>query len=237
MRQILVLAALLFGATVHAAPPVIDPAKVMVLEGPITSQSIAPLKQVLLNEIVTDTVRPELQLIINSPGGSVTAGFQFVAVLKAAKDKGMHVTCIVPGIAASMAFQILLQCDERHVLREAFLLWHRARVMGIDQPMTGPMLTHLGWELESTDATILADLLATLGMRKGEVLFHFEHETLHVGRALCSTTASTFCTSYDTIPGVYEAYSNPKVVRSAREMNPFLFKKNELIYISPRFMP
>ena len=235
----LVIALCLAASTVgYANPPVLDVAKAMVIDGPITGGSIAPLKQALLQELASGKVRPELQLIINSPGGSVFAGFQVISVLKAAKEKGMHLTCIVPSLAASMAFQILLQCDERHVLNESLLLWHRARVMGINKPMTGPELAHLGQELEETDNSIMDDLLATIDMSKEDIAYHFNHETLHLGKALCGTKTSKFCHSYNTIPNLFEVMNSPKVVHSAEE-NPFMkfFKSGEIIYISPLFIP
>jgi ATP-dependent protease ClpP protease subunit len=232
------MAILLFPNLGTSAVPVLDdPSKVMVIDGPITGQSIAPLKQALLQELADGKVRPELQLIINSPGGSVFAGFQFLSIMKAAKAEGMRVVCIVPGLAASMAFQILTQCDERHVLNESMLLWHRARVMGINGPMTAPQAEHLGRQLQETDDSIMDQLAAALSsMTRDAIVYHFERESFHGGSALCNKTAPGFCTSHDVIPNLFYMINNPKVVHSAEpSFLDKLFRKGELIHVAPNF--
>lgn len=229
---------LLVSSTLQAGPPALDdPSKVMVIDGPITSQSIAPLKQVLLQELADGNVRPELQMILNSPGGSVFAGFQFISILKAAKAEGMRLVCIVPGMAASMAFQFLTICDERYVLNESMLLWHRARVGGVEGPITAPAAEHLSKQLQETDDSIMDQLVRVLPMNKKDITYHFEHESFHQGRALCSTTAPGFCTSYDVIPGLFAMINNPKALHSVAPLSIFdrIFRKGELIHIAPGF--
>jgi ATP-dependent protease ClpP protease subunit len=225
-----------------ANPPALDPATTMIIDKEITGGTLAPLAQKLVKDIANDTLPSNLTLVINSPGGSVGAGFAFITLLKEAKATGMKLTCVVPQLAASMAFHILMHCDERHVLAESALLWHRARVQLGGGMLGGPALTTneltaLGQQLAEIDNHILVDLKATLGkdMKEADILWHFERETLHLGQALCSEKAKNFCTSHDSIPGLTKLMMNDKVVRTKEQGGLFgMFKKGELIYIDPR---
>ena len=69
----------------------------------------------------------ELRLLINSPGGSVMAGYLIVSAMMNARAQGVRIICVVPFLAASMAMHILAYCDERNVLGGALLLFHEVR--------------------------------------------------------------------------------------------------------------
>jgi ATP-dependent protease ClpP protease subunit len=206
------------------------PAQAAVISGPIRSNNLNRVAE-FLRKRPDDTV---VDLVIDSPGGSVFTGFQFVSVIDATRARGVHIRCFVPTVAASMAFQILLHCDERHVLDRSFLLWHRARVMmgGLfGQPMTAPALRALAYDLARLDRIILDEVTSLLDMSTKAIRYHFEHETLHVGVTLADQASDTF-TSWASIPGLFEALHNPKVPRT-EEDNPFSFQFGEIIYIRP----
>lgn len=66
----------------------------------------------------------DIEIIFNSPGGSVTAGMHLFDFIQALKQKGHKVTTVALGMAASMA-GILLQAGTTRVMgKEAYLLIH-----------------------------------------------------------------------------------------------------------------
>lgn len=254
MRLLGLLTALLITTTTtvcYSAAPVASPKydeaadtdisdKPIVIDGVISGQSMSAINTYLANLLTTGDVpdQHQLDIIISSPGGSVTAGFIFIDRLKALQSRGTNVRCFVADVAASMAFQIYLQCNERYALNTSFLLWHRARIMGSDGPMTGPMMYALGVQLKQMDEHIWADVRSNMSSAPEQYLrFHFEHETLHTGMAL-SRAVPGFLTTSDSIPGLYEALLNDRVgVRTAQSLGLFGFLRGELIYIWSRALP
>jgi ATP-dependent protease ClpP protease subunit len=68
--------------------------------------------------------KPPIQVIFDSPGGSVIDGMHLWDFLTFVKEQGHHLTTIAFGMAASMA-GILLQAGDTRVLgRESYLLIH-----------------------------------------------------------------------------------------------------------------
>lgn len=205
------------------------------ISGVIGNGNIIPVGQEML--ALSKKGTKEIQLVINSPGGSVTTGMIFLSFMDAARANGTKVTCFVPGIAASMAYQILLHCDERHTLNGAFLLWHRARVhlgggfMSPGVAMTAPMARQLAFELQDLDDAIFAEVHKYMGkeVSTAELSRHFEAETLHMGINL-HKIAPNFITTHSFIKGLLEFSVKAKETAD----NEVEFKVNELIYISER---
>ncbi len=210
----------------------VNPKRAMVIDGVISSGNISHLGDLLLS---MDNSGP-IDIVISSPGGDVVTGFSFVTSMKAAQARGRTLRCFVTDVAASMAFQILVNCDERYTLDRAFLLWHRARVYvgGIfGAPMTAPAAQHLSTQLEMLDSMILNETNDALDTNKEWVSYHFEHETLHVGKNLAESLP-LFIQSRGYIPGLLETLKNQKVPRS-KTISIFgledLFRPGEIIYI------
>lgn len=72
--------------------------------------------------------RDPINIVINSPGGSVFAGLQLVEAIHIAQSRGIQVRCAVTTLAASMAFIILGECNERYAFANSLLLFHPASV-------------------------------------------------------------------------------------------------------------
>lgn len=70
----------------------------------------------------------EITLWIDSPGGSVDSGFTFIDTMRAAQRRGVRITCVVDGMAASMAGVILEACDVRLMTRQSSLLFHTVSI-------------------------------------------------------------------------------------------------------------
>jgi ATP-dependent protease ClpP protease subunit len=174
----------------------------------VVDKATVPVGMELLK--AADKGEKRAQLIIHSPGGSVLAGRIFLSMMDAARAKGMRITCFVPVMAASMAYQILLHCDERHALNNAFLLWHRARVLvgggffSSGVAITAPMARQLSEELYTTDDQSFSEILKTMNTVSPAVLAkHFEAETLHTALGV-HMMAPTFITVHSYIPNLLE---------------------------------
>ncbi len=176
-----------------------------------------------------------IDLIISSPGGDVLTGFLFTNVMDANRQSGTKLRCYVPTMAASMAFQFLVHCDERYALDRAFLLFHRVRVtlggglMSPGVPMTAPAARELARDMELLDRRILAELEDTLGMDKQQVSYHFERETFHVAADLADIT-NGFIKVYTVIPGLLELILDPQVPRMEQQ-NLNTQTSGEIVYI------
>ena len=230
--------------TVQLNGSTVDINSVIVIDMEISRKTMNPVLE-HMNKLISDndkTTIKELHIILNSPGGSVGTGFQFINKMKALKGRGTKITCFVSGLAASMAFEVLVHCDKRIVLSESNLLWHRARTVFGQQPMTGPDLVGIGEELKELDNHILLDLYSSSlskDMSEEKILYHFNRETFHLGSALCSIKAPSFCSSTDYVQGLLEALNNAKLIRTERPQlslsDLFGFSPGELIYILPSF--
>lgn len=236
-----VMASLAQGGTHSKAPEVgVDSSRAMVIEGVIQGNNLSKVKEAMLSKEDNGTV----DLIINSPGGSIVTGFEFVSVMESAKARGVTINCFVPHVAASMAFQILLHCDHRYVLDRSFLLWHRARVMMggmFGAPMTAPQLAVISKDLQAADSVILNECRKYLQLDEKTISYHFENETLHIGENLGQMSKAFV--SLPSIEGLFEALTDSKVPRSEQQ-NPLFgrvgrvdlsqFKFGELIYITTK---
>lgn len=232
------LLAVMFGVAIQClatsganAKPVVDSDKAMVITGVIGRGNILPLGAELITRAAAGD--KQVDLIIDSPGGEVNTGFMFINAMEAAKSRGLHIRCFVPTMAASMAFGILVHCNDRYILDKSFLLWHRAAVSfggfgGV--AMRAPELNKLAEDLAKLDALILQETVDALQIDPGVVGYHFEAQTLHTGSDLVRL-APKFATSYTSIDGLFDALINKK---NAPPQNPFDMRPHhqyEYIYI------
>lgn len=228
-----VLSLLLLACNSNAAVE-INPARTIVIEGVIARGNLDKLGDVLVRVSNVPSPAP-VDLIINSPGGEIITGNLFISKMEAAKANGLVIRCFVPHVAASMAFSIYMHCSERYALRNALLLWHRARmyVGGLfGAPLTGPQAKYMGEELLKTDSLILRDLFGTIDMSEEEIRYHFENETLH-NALLLHEAAPHFVTPFTYIKGLFEALSNKKLLRNEQPSMFGIYKDGDIIYIHP----
>lgn len=78
---------------------------------------------------LADSGAKQIDLVINSPGGEVFAGLDLLKHLETTKAiHGIHVTCTVDMMAASMGFVILQDsvCDARLATRRSIFLGHNS---------------------------------------------------------------------------------------------------------------
>lgn len=231
MRSIL-LAAVMSVASLAQAAPHLNSDRALVIDGVIEGGNLSAVTEALDGFAASSDHSP-VDLIINSPGGSVTTGFLFLNHMAAAQAQGIEIRCFVPNLAASMAYQILVQCDKRYALNDSFLLWHRVRttVGGMfGAPMTAPAAKYLFVTLQKLDNTVFHQIHRAMYEVPVHILrYHFENETLHMGSDVAEM-APSYLQSYRYIPGLYEALRNTKLPRTTKASIFGLAGDDEIIY-------
>lgn len=222
--------------------PTINTSRAAVIQGPIMGRNLDPIEQAI-DKYSAESSEP-IDLILNSPGGSVMTGFRFLNKMSVTQAKGVKFRCFVSEVAASMAFGILVRCDERYTLNTSFLLWHRVSVVvgGLfGGAMNSLALNYLGSELAKLDKLIFQDVRSAMsgGMSEEEMQYHFDRETLHVGSWLAEHSAGQF-SSFKYIPNLFtvlndktipNSSSSPEDKKAYREM---VQTPGTLIYMTTR---
>jgi ATP-dependent Clp protease protease subunit len=152
-----------------------------------------------LSVMATESNDPIL-IYINSPGGQVFAGLQFINSMRFAKAKGIELKCYVTGMAASMAFQFLAECTERYALAYSLLLWHPVRTSGF-MTMTPLRARYIADDLTRIEGILVAPLKEALDISPASFNWHYINETMWTAHGL-SLEAPNFLTILDSIPGV-----------------------------------
>lgn len=219
-----------------AAVPTVDPLRAVVISGVIQGDVLEPLA-LRLATLAHDPTGKPVDIVLDSPGGSVGSGFRFLSQLDALRAQGTAVRCFVPTLAASMAFQILVHCDERYVLGKAFLLWHGVRTVvggGMFSPgevMTAVRAADLARDMAALDRVVLKETTEALGIDAEVVAFHFAKETLHLGADLAEL-APDFADAYDYIPGLLDTLADKRVMHTAVPANAAtVWHPNEIVYL------
>lgn len=83
---------------------------------------------ILSEQLVTKASKYRLiYLVIDSPGGSISAGLNFINTMKAVKaKKGTFIRCVITDRAYSMAAFIQSYCSQTLVLNNATIMYHQA---------------------------------------------------------------------------------------------------------------
>jgi ATP-dependent protease ClpP protease subunit len=102
----------------------LNASNLVILKGPIDSDSMAHLKQ----QIYELPSREHVVLYIDSPGGSVMAGNDFLQAMNTLKANGTVFTAVA-NRAASMAFILLQNCNNRYILENSILMQHSISLM------------------------------------------------------------------------------------------------------------
>lgn len=71
----------------------------------------------------------DVELIVCSPGGSVTAGIAIAAAIQRAQSKGHHFTAKIEGICASIATVIACACEKMTMTQSSWFMIHNAWTM------------------------------------------------------------------------------------------------------------
>lgn len=237
MKRLMILAALFAGvasqahaqATMSPDPYPLDPvaARTAILDSEVSGPAVKALATELQRLAALDHDRP-IDLVIDSPGGSVFAGNVLISAMEELKDAGTEIRCWVPHLAASMAFQIYLHCSERHALSHSYLLFHRARFgyMGL---VLAPIARDWARDLQATDDQIIAELRDRMPMDEKDFWYHYEHETLHTAPGLREITGAGFLKVDEVVPGLLKmlADQKSKIMRTSTFVLPGLGDESE----------
>ena len=193
----LVLSTGLFAS--ESQPDVIEfaPERTISVVGPIMGKSYLEKA----SQIVALSATPgDINLFINSPGGSVIIMNLMLSAMEAAQATGSTIKCATPVYAASAAFTILAACDVRYVLRNSMLLFHPVRtpVMAIVKAKDAK---EMAAELDEIDQALINYLLSKLDMDRKLFLKAFYDEKFWTASDL-ALHAPGFLTIVKAIKGI-----------------------------------
>lgn len=229
MKFFIVLFSVLFSTSAFPKESTIElvPERTILLAGAITGSIYDPMMKSFDTLAVTgDTI----DMIISSPGGEVVVGSLIIDRMEQLKNEGVKFRCVVRDVAASMAFQILLHCNERYATPHSFLLWHPVRIFMRDI-VTAAVAQTLATQLAAADEVALHDLRAYLIMPESELLWHFHNETLHQAINVMHLSPKFFKRVTNNITNLYP--KKPALDTSAFGNS---FGLNQIIYVHERFL-
>ncbi len=89
-----------------------------------------PAKTQQLIKLVKDG-HDEILIKLNSGGGLMDVGMDFVYAIRGAQQRGVTVTCVVDNHAMSMALIIFSECDNRYATFGSKIMWHSIAMQGL----------------------------------------------------------------------------------------------------------
>lgn len=205
----------------------LSPERTIILSGVITDSIVGPTIETMT---ALSKTGKEVDIIISSPGGSVIAGNLVVDRMSQLKNDGVKFRCFVRDLAASMAFQLLLFCDERYATPHSFLLWHPVRIFA-QGVITAQLAGNLSTQLSQADEVALHDLRAHMSMSEADIVTHFYNETLHQALNLQSTCPGFFKDVTNNVTNLYP--QKPALDTSSIGG---LFGYNQIVYIHEQFL-
>jgi len=226
ITRLLVLAAgiLLVTTSVGAAKPIftVKNAKQVVILNDVIQGAYAASLASQISSLAQDKGATNIDIIINSPGGSIVAGMFIVSAIERVKSRGVVVRCAVPRFAASMAFQILSHCSERYILPQAFVLWHPPRVALMYAIITPEAARGLLASLADWENVLVTQLKKQMNINSRKFKSYYNAEKLVLGSELVEITEG-FATVVDDIRGIPDTawVDGRKKSRGARGLVPF----------------
>jgi ATP-dependent protease ClpP protease subunit len=198
-QTLTVITALLLTVPALAEVLEVDSSRLIRLVGEVNGRILIEAEE-LVDFAGDVTNREPVYIMVNSPGGSVLAGNLFISAMKHAQSTGLEIKCFSSVYAASMAFNILLECDSVSVFRTTKLLFHPVR-MTMSGTMTAPQAIELAERLDKIDQVFLKRLaLKVDGLSSEDLKKHYYEETFW--NAIDLAPVSNFLTLVDGITGV-----------------------------------
>lgn len=191
-----------------AAPNTLASSRYVVPKGKRTLYVTGPmdgsvLRTAYLVERLSAASTDDINIVINSPGGMVFAGWQLTQAMDVARERGAKVVCSVGVLAASMAFQLLPHCDERYAMKNTLLLFHPSRVF-VRGELRADEAEYVAESLRKIDKAGLIEISEMLGSPNKKWLEkHHNAETLWRAEDLIAETNSSWLTLVDdlVVPG------------------------------------
>ncbi len=206
--KVLIVSSVLFGATNLYANDSklskqvsINTKRLVIMNGVVGGSTVLPASQ-KINSLLREGNAP-IYMYINSPGGSVLAGYYLINQMEKAQGLGVKFICVVDNMAASMAFQLLAHCDSRYAMKSSILLWHPVRVaifMALITPQIAQSITN---DLKYIEALMVPKLLKELNIDEKTFYQHYNAETLQYASEV-NKSAPGFLNVVDTISNLVE---------------------------------
>lgn len=199
--RLVLIAGLVIASVSEAATTsvTLDKTRTVVIKGPISSPAAADA----IFKLTTKSATLPIDIVLSSPGGSISAGLVIESAIKIAQNRGILVRCHVPVYAASMAFYLLTQCSERYVLTNSFLLFHQARI-GSANGLTQQDLQDSAESLKVTEERLKLNMQDEMEMNPALFEKHYKLATLWVAIDLIKQTRDGFLKIVDDIINVPE---------------------------------
>jgi ATP-dependent protease ClpP protease subunit len=99
---------------------------------PFSAVYVAKKQQEFIN-LVKDDPTKEINIVLYTPGGSITAGQRFFDTIKAYPNKVNTITIF----AASMGYMTVQNLGKRYILPSGILMSHRAKLGGVGGEIPG----------------------------------------------------------------------------------------------------
>lgn len=197
-KFILAAAAAFFASSSFAETFVADaPERTVYFIGPIGPEVVGKANVV---EALSAASTAPITFVINSPGGQVLPGLQLISSMRVAKLRGVKIRCLVPIMAASMAFQFLAECSERYTFANTLLLFHPMS-LGVQGRFTQAQFLYFGRQLGILEKPMRDDLIRLMQIDPKVFYYHYRNETMWTADSIL-TVAPDFVKIVDNVKGV-----------------------------------
>lgn len=107
----------------------------VVFRGPVTESSVSAVMRKMTKMSRRLSKNDVIYLVVDSPGGSIFDGLDFIQFAKALPQRVNTITLF----AASMGFMIVQNLDKRYIVTNGTLMSHRASVRGLSGQINGEL--------------------------------------------------------------------------------------------------
>lgn len=152
-------------------------------------------------ELITlaEKSKEPIYIHLNSPGGMVSPGLIFMDAMALVRERGVQLVCVSTALAASMAFNVMIECDERYALPNTQLLFHPVRVGG---QFAADELAYYLDEVLAIEEYMKPQLIEMMGIDEEAFEYHYQHETFWSARRLQLYTSRGWLTVVTNIEGI-----------------------------------
>jgi ATP-dependent protease ClpP protease subunit len=144
----------------------------LTFRGVVTSEKIATMQLELIEMSRKLNVGETIYLVLDTPGGEIDAGKQFIDTTKSIPQEVKTITVF----AASMGFQFVQNMGERLIVPSGTLMSHRARFGGLSGQVPGEYITRLNYGYRGVlKLDVNAAERMGLSLEKYQALVHDEY--------------------------------------------------------------
>ena len=171
-KKILIAAILLLAIPAHSEIINLKAENTIVLDDEVTSKNVTKAMAAIQKMNATESKEP-INLVLNTPGGSVLAGIEFIRYAKTSRRPIQTITLY----AASMGFQIVQGLPGKRLIAEGgILMSHRAALGGISGQIPGELDNRIAFFHDLTEDLDRHDAeRAGMSLKEYQKLTHDEY--------------------------------------------------------------